>query len=291
MAGRFGRQFSGEHDAMIPYEMSSGCSAACVLYTYVGYPLLLAVMARRWPRAKTGVHQPPVSAVSVVLAVYNEESRIGPRIHELVRLVAGRPAGGEVIVVSDGSTDDTVAEAQPPREAETGTGGRVSVRVLVQEPRQGKARALNRAHAVACHPFLVFADARQTWAADAIERLVAAFAEPTVGAVGGDLVLESVPASWRVSACTGGMRNACGGRKASSIRRSASRAASRLYAASCTRPSPPELSSTTSIGRCWWRWAATGSSMRSGPERSTGCLKSLATSFAARSERSPGIIS
>ena len=179
---------------MIPYEVVFWLSVACVLYTYAGYPLILAVMARLWPRAKTGVHQSPGSPVSVVLAVYNEESRIGPRIHELVRLVAGRPAGGEVIVVSDGSTDDTVAEAYATaREAETGTGGRVSVRVLVQEPRQGKAVALNRAHAVACHPFLVFADARQTWADDAIERLVAAFAEPTVGAVGGDLVLESAP--------------------------------------------------------------------------------------------------
>jgi cellulose synthase/poly-beta-1,6-N-acetylglucosamine synthase-like glycosyltransferase len=53
--------------------------------------------------------------------------------------------------------------------------------------------ALNRAHAAACHPLLVFADARQTWAADAIDRLAAAFADPAVGAVSGDLVVESAP--------------------------------------------------------------------------------------------------
>ena len=93
--------------------------------------------------------------------------------------MAARPAGGEVIVVSDGSTDGTVAEAQAAAsEAESATGGRVPVRVLVQEPRLGKAMALNRAHAAARHPLLVFADARQTWAADAIDRLVAAFADP-----------------------------------------------------------------------------------------------------------------
>src|SRR5262249_16549227 len=53
--------------------------------------------------------------------------------------------------------------------------------------------ALNRAHAAARYPLLIFADARQTWAPDAIDRLVAAFGDPSVGAVSGDLVVESAP--------------------------------------------------------------------------------------------------
>ena len=98
-----------------------------------------------------------------MLAAYNEESRIGARIRELARLVAARPAGGEVIVVSDGSTDRTVDEPRPPRPRRRRPGGRVPIRVLRQEPRQGKAMALNQAHAAARHPLLVFADARQFW--------------------------------------------------------------------------------------------------------------------------------
>ncbi len=169
-------------------------SAACVFYTYVGYPLLLALAARlrpaRWIRGLPALELP----VSVVLAAHNEESRIGARIRELVQLVAARPAGGEVIVVSDGSTDGTVALAQAAAfEAESATAGRVSVQVLVQEPRLGKAMALNQAHTAAAHPLLVFADARQTWADDAIDRLVLAFSDASVGAVSGDLMVESAP--------------------------------------------------------------------------------------------------
>ena len=169
-------------------------SAACASYTYVGYPLLVALAARLWPaRSKRGLVSDNLP-VTVVLSVHNEETRIGGRIRELVQLVAGRSAGGEVIVVSDGSTDRTVAEAHASAsEAESAACGRVAVRVIVQEPRLGKAMALNRAHGVACHPLLVFADARQSWAPDAIDRLVAAFADPSVGAVSGDLVVESAP--------------------------------------------------------------------------------------------------
>jgi cellulose synthase/poly-beta-1,6-N-acetylglucosamine synthase-like glycosyltransferase len=129
-----------------------------------------------------------------VLAAHNEELRIGPRVRELAQLVDARPMRGEVIVVSDGSTDRTVAEAEAAAVAAvSATDGRVPVRVLVQEPNLGKAMALNMAHAESRHPLLVFADARQTWAPDAIDRLVATFSDHCVGAVSGDLLLESAP--------------------------------------------------------------------------------------------------
>jgi poly-beta-1,6-N-acetyl-D-glucosamine synthase len=167
-------------------------SAACVLYTYVGYPVILAVAARLRPTRRIGGRFAIDLPVSVVLAAHNEESRIGARIRELAHRVAARPAGGEVIVVSDGSTDRTVAEAQATAsEAEFAANGRIPIRVLVQEPKLGKAVALNHAYAAAHHPLLVFADTRQSWADDAIDRLVAAFGDPSVGAVSGNLVIES----------------------------------------------------------------------------------------------------
>jgi poly-beta-1,6-N-acetyl-D-glucosamine synthase len=169
-------------------------SVACVSYTYVGYALLLALAARVRPTRRIFGLTSPGPPVSVVLAAHNEEPRIGARILELVGMVAVRPAGGEVIVVSDGSTDRTVSEAEAAAfDASSATGGRIPVRILVQEPRLGKAMALNRARAAADHPVLVFADARQTWGHDAIDRLIEAFADPTVGAVSGDLVVESAP--------------------------------------------------------------------------------------------------
>ncbi|MGO9919381.1 MAG: glycosyltransferase family 2 protein [Isosphaeraceae bacterium] len=169
-------------------------SGVSVFYAYVGYPMILALAARLRPiRAQSGSCSSALP-VSVVLAAHNEESRIAARIRELVSLVAAHPAGGEVVVVSDGSIDHTVEEARAAATgAELSTHGRVPVRVLVQDRKLGKAMALNRAHAAARHPILVFADARQTWAPEALDRLVAAFDDPSVGAVSGDLVLESAP--------------------------------------------------------------------------------------------------
>jgi poly-beta-1,6-N-acetyl-D-glucosamine synthase len=169
-------------------------SAACVFYTYVGYPLILAEAARLWPCGTTNRGKPPVVPVSVVVVAFNEEACIGRRVRELSRLLASRPAGGEVIVVSDGSTDRTAEVAQTvARKARSEAGAGVSVRVLALPANVGKAAALNEGCTAASHPLLVFADARQTWAPDTIDRLTENFTDPSIGAVSGDLVVESAP--------------------------------------------------------------------------------------------------
>jgi cellulose synthase/poly-beta-1,6-N-acetylglucosamine synthase-like glycosyltransferase len=62
-------------------------------------------------------------------------------------------------------------------------------------PPSGKAAALNAAVARARYPILVFADARQRFAADAIRRLVSHFRDPEIGAVSGELILDCETAS------------------------------------------------------------------------------------------------
>ena len=61
---------------------------------------------------------------------------------------------------------------------------------LIEVAGNGKAAALNTGVAAARHGILVFADARQRFAPDAVRRLVANFADATVGAVSGELVLD-----------------------------------------------------------------------------------------------------
>ena len=169
-------------------------SAACVFYTYVAYPLIVAAAVRLRPAASIRRLSVPDTPVTVVLAAHNEEAFIGARVRELARLVAARPAGGEVIVVSDGSTDLTAEAAQTAgTEAKLDKGTVVPVRVIALPTNVGKAAALNAGWAAASHPLLVFADARQTWAPDAIERITENFADQSVGAVSGDLVVESAP--------------------------------------------------------------------------------------------------
>jgi cellulose synthase/poly-beta-1,6-N-acetylglucosamine synthase-like glycosyltransferase len=154
--------------------------AACVLYTYAGYPLLLVLLAR-WHGRPVRAAGPPPRSVSIVVAAHNEETSVDRRLAELTGLLEASGLGGEVIVVSDGSTDATAALAR------AHTKGRVRVCELPE--RAGKAAALNEGCALARHEILVFADMRQTWEPDALRLLLENFADPAVGAVSGDLLL------------------------------------------------------------------------------------------------------
>jgi cellulose synthase/poly-beta-1,6-N-acetylglucosamine synthase-like glycosyltransferase len=164
-------------------------SAAIVVYVYVGYPLLLAAWARLRPRRprRTDVATawPPIS---IVLAAHNEGRRLRERIRNL--LDAAYPGPREILIVSDGSTDDTAAVVRA-------FGGAVR---LIDVARAGKPAALNAGVAAASGEILVFADARQRFSADALVHLVSNFADQEVGGVTGELVLDAEPAARRFAA-------------------------------------------------------------------------------------------
>jgi cellulose synthase/poly-beta-1,6-N-acetylglucosamine synthase-like glycosyltransferase len=90
-----------------------------------------------------------------------------------------------VLIASDGSSDDTVERAR--------ACGDPRVSVLAFEQRRGKAAVLDDAVAVARGEVIVFADARQRFEPGSLRALVACFADPSVGAVSGELCFE--PAS------------------------------------------------------------------------------------------------
>lgn len=150
-----------------------------VVYVYAGYPLLLAIAARLGAR---GVWrepvQPPAPGVSVVVAARNEAARLPSRIKNL--LAQDYPGPLQLIVVSDGSTDGTAAALAPFADHVE----------LVEIPASGKPSALNAGVALARHGIVVFADARQRFAPDAIRLLAENFADPLVGAATGELVLD-----------------------------------------------------------------------------------------------------
>jgi cellulose synthase/poly-beta-1,6-N-acetylglucosamine synthase-like glycosyltransferase len=67
------------------------------------------------------------------------------------------------------------------------------VRVIERRENLGKAVSLSEGCAAAVHDILVFADSRQRWDPQALGYLLENFADPHVGAVSGDLILESSP--------------------------------------------------------------------------------------------------
>ncbi|HEU4937089.1 MAG TPA: glycosyltransferase family 2 protein [Vicinamibacterales bacterium] len=154
-------------------------SIAFVLYVYAGYPLLLAIWAaiasRPVARRCSSAEYP---TVSVVIAARNEAHRLPARIRNL--LEQKYPSPLEIIIVSDGSTDGTAAAVAP-----------FSDRIrLIELPRGGKPLALNAGVAAAHGDIVVFADARQRFAPDAIAALTSNFDDPVIGAVTGELVLD-----------------------------------------------------------------------------------------------------
>jgi biofilm PGA synthesis N-glycosyltransferase PgaC len=154
-------------------------SLAIVAYAYVGYPCALALWARLKPRpARRRRLRAAAPGVSIIVAARNEASRLPARLDNLLSLAYAGPV--QVVVVSDGSTDGTADVMQRYRD-------RVD---FTHIPASGKAAALNAGVRRALHPILVFADARQTFAANAVAELVAHFIDPAVGGVTGELVLD-----------------------------------------------------------------------------------------------------
>ncbi len=159
-------------------ETSFWASILFIFYIYAGYPVLLAIWSRLVSRPIAKRHAVRVPTVSIVIAARNEARRLPARITNLLGLEY--PVPPEIIVVSDGSTDRTDAALAP-------FGDRVR---LIELGRGGKPLALNAGVAAARGDIIVFADARQRFARNALIELVANFADPAVGAATGELVLD-----------------------------------------------------------------------------------------------------
>lgn len=150
-------------------------SLALIFYAYAGYPLLLLL----WPFKKKTLRSPLEPGISVLIAVRNEARVIEEKIRHLQEL--DYPASlRQVIVVSDGSTDDTVAALE--RLASDS-----SLKLLHYDKPRGKAFALNLAAAQATGDILVFNDARQKLAPGALRALLSNFADPAIGCASGEL--------------------------------------------------------------------------------------------------------
>jgi poly-beta-1,6-N-acetyl-D-glucosamine synthase len=153
---------------------------AVLVYTFIGYPSLVWILAQLFPRAvHCGAYEP---RVAVIIVAHNEAARIGRKLESCLALDYPK-VKLRILVVSDGSDDGT-------NEIVTAYADR-GVTLLAFPVRRGKAACLNDAVASSDDDIIVFTDARQRLDTYAIRNLIENFADPAVGAVSGELVFET----------------------------------------------------------------------------------------------------
>lgn len=150
-------------------------SGSMVVYTFVGYGILLTMLA--WFLHRPIQRQPITPSVTLIIPAYNEETVIAEKLDNCLALDYPQDSI-EIMVVADGSTDRTceIVTGYMPR----------SVKLLYQPERQGKIAAMNRAAPFASGEVLVFSDANAMQEPQSIRMLVANLADPKVACVGGE---------------------------------------------------------------------------------------------------------
>jgi cellulose synthase/poly-beta-1,6-N-acetylglucosamine synthase-like glycosyltransferase len=152
-------------------------SLAIIVYTYIAYPFVIYLLGRFSPRLWR--RAPYRASVSIVMAVHNGAAFLPAQLARLSALSTDWV--DEILVVSDGSTDQTeemLSASKEPR-----------LKAICLKDHHGKAEALNHAVAMASGEILLFVDVRPHLQPDALELLLRSFADPTVGCVTGELQL------------------------------------------------------------------------------------------------------
>ena len=159
-------------------------SAAALLYTYVGYPLLLILMSRLRPRAVRRAAYSP--SVTVIITAYNEERDLAAKLENTLALEYPQEKL-EIMVASDCSSDrtDEIVREFAAR----------GVRLHRQPERLGKTAAQNAAVELARGEIILFSDATTAYQKDVLRALMPNFADPSVGCATGRVVYQDATAS------------------------------------------------------------------------------------------------
>lgn len=154
-------------------------SLIVLIYIYLGYPVLIYFMGSRYTNKDQKQEMDDYPFVSIIISAFNEEKYIKDKILNSLELEYPEDKL-EVVVVSDGSTDQTLLLAESIESPNLH---------VINQVRAGKATALNKALAVAKGEYIVFTDANVFIDQGALKQLVCSMAIPNTGGVTGKVDL------------------------------------------------------------------------------------------------------
>jgi len=125
--------------------------------------------------------------VSIIVPVYNEGKVITASVQSLLNLDY---SNYEIIVVNDGSTDDTYEVAKQMVGYKKGKFGDVKVSVI-NKPNGGKAKALNAGISFSKAEVVLCMDGDSQLSEDCIRAAVRHFVDPSIGAVAGNVKVQN----------------------------------------------------------------------------------------------------
>lgn len=150
-----------------------------VLYAYLGYPLILTLLARLIPYRPPlagEVEQESTPTVTLLITAYKEEDVIAKKLENTLA-IQYPPECLQILVAADESGDRTVDIIRAYQDR--------GVELSYSSPRRGKTAAINRAIPLARGEIVVFSDANNFYERNTLKELVRPFLDPTVGAVSG----------------------------------------------------------------------------------------------------------
>jgi biofilm PGA synthesis N-glycosyltransferase PgaC len=171
-AGNFFNSSFSIYSAIVSFSL-----ALTFMYTFLNVPLTIY-----HKRLEESVRPPATfPLITVIIPAYNEERTI---IKALDALAEADYPSKEIIVVDDGSSDNTFAAATRYREK---LGKDVLFSVIKKPENGGKSSAINHGLLFAKGEYVVTVDADSIVARDALKMIIKYFQNPSVAGVGGNI--------------------------------------------------------------------------------------------------------
>ncbi|MHC4269630.1 MAG: glycosyltransferase family 2 protein [Planctomycetota bacterium] len=165
---------------LLAEKITFGISALIICFVYFGYPILLMFLSKY--AGKLICRKEITPDVTMLVCAYNEEDVIAEKIENSLAL--DYPTDKiKIVIASDGSTDRTnniVRQYNCER------------LVFMDYPeRCGKVGVINKTVPKLTSEIIIFTDANTMYRRDSIRKLVRNFADPSVGGVSADVIIQN----------------------------------------------------------------------------------------------------